>query len=106
MIARTAFTQLRHSTLLLIGTVFGMLLIYVVPPAAAAFGMWSGAVAWLLMTLAYTPILRFYGQSILWAPFLPVVAAFYTGATVRSALRYWRGLGGAWKGRVQDARRR
>jgi hopene-associated glycosyltransferase HpnB len=106
MIARTAFTQLHHSTILLIGTVAGMLLVYVVPPVATGFGIWSGAVAWLLMSLSYLPILRFYRQSPAWAPLLPLIAAFYTGATVQSGVRYWLGRGGAWKGRVQDARPR
>jgi hypothetical protein len=61
-----------------------------------------GTTAWLLMTLAYIPVLRLYRQSALWAPFLPLVALFYTWATILSALRYWTGRGGGWKGRVQD----
>ena len=101
MIARTAFTQLGHSTLLLTGTVLGMVLIYVVPPVAALCGSWWGVAAWAFMTALYVPMLRFYGQSIMWAPALPLVAVFYTGATVLSAVRYWSGRGGAWKGRVQ-----
>ena len=40
----------------------------------------------------------------LMAPFLPLTAAFYTFATVESAVRYWRGSGGMWKGRVQDSK--
>ena len=106
MIARTAFTQLHHSTLLLAGTVAGMAVIYLVPPLTALFtplpaaGM--GALAWLLMAFAYTPMLRLYRQSVLWAPLLPLVALFYTWATILSALRYWTGRGGGWKGRVQD----
>ncbi len=106
MVSRTAYTQLRHSPVLLAGTVLGMLLIYVVPPLATAFGIWTGLVAWLLMTLAFMPILRFYRQSPLWAPLLPFIAGFYTFATLQSAVRYWSGRGGNWKGRIQDARRR
>jgi hopene-associated glycosyltransferase HpnB len=104
MISRTAFTQLRHSTLLLAGTVAGMLVIYVVPPVAACFGLWTGMAAWLLMMLLYAPMLRFYRQTLAWAPVLPLIAMFYTGATIQSAVHYWSGRGGAWKGRVQDAR--
>ena len=37
----------------------------------------------------------------MWAPFLPLVALFYVGATFASAVRYWRGKGGQWKARVQ-----
>ena len=107
MISRTAFTQLRHSTLLLIGTVAGLLLTYFAPPVLAIGGPGpiahvAGAVAWLIMMVTYWPTLRFYGRSPLWALALPVVALFYAGATVQSAINYWRGMGGQWKGRVQD----
>jgi len=54
------------------------------------------------MSIAYFPALRFYRRSPLWAPLLPVVAAFYLAATIHSAVCYWRGAGGAWKGRIQD----
>jgi hopene-associated glycosyltransferase HpnB len=101
MIARTAFTQLNHSALLLLGTVFGLLLTYVAPVVS---GAWPGWAAWALMTLAYLPAVRFYGLSALWALSLPAVAIFYLGATVQSAFRYWSGHGGQWKGRVQDSK--
>lgn len=94
MIARTAFTQLRYSWLLLAGTLIGLALVYLAPPALAMSGNFAGAAAWILMALAYYPTLRFYGRSPLWAPLLPLVALFYMGATLHSAIR-----GGAWKGR-------
>jgi len=104
MIARTAFTQLRYSPLLLAGTLVGMLLIYIVPPVfALGFGAraWPACAAWALMCIAYAPMLRYYRRSLLWAPALPVVALFYVSATIGSAVRYWRGKGGQWKARVQ-----
>ncbi|WP_174769985.1 glycosyltransferase [Paraburkholderia hayleyella] len=104
MIARTAFTQLRYSAWRLAGTVLGMALIYLVPPLAAlVLGPlgWPGWLAWLAMCCAYAPMLRYYGRSPFWAPFLPLVALFYVGATCASAWRYWRGKGGQWKARVQ-----
>jgi hopene-associated glycosyltransferase HpnB len=104
MIARTAFTQLRYSPLLLAGTVLGMLVVYLVPPLSAlALGAhaWPAWGAWVLMSLAYLPMLRYYRRSPLWAPALPLVAAFYVSATIGSALRYWIGKGGQWKSRVQ-----
>jgi hopene-associated glycosyltransferase HpnB len=108
MIARTAFTQLHHSTPLLLGTLLGMGLIYLAPPlllfAPDNAARILGAAAWLLMSAAYIPALRFYRQPVLLAPLLPLTAAFYTFATVESAVRYWLGAGGMWKGRVQDAR--
>jgi hopene-associated glycosyltransferase HpnB len=101
MISRTAFTQLRYSALLLAGTVFGLAFAYWLPVALTLAGQPLGAAAWLLMSICYWPALRFYGRSPLWAPLLPIVAAFYMACTVHSAVQYWRGTGGLWKGRVQ-----
>jgi len=108
MISRTAFAQLRHSALLLAGTILGMAVIYLAPPLllfarnplAAIFGL----AAWILMSIAYSPALRFYGRSLGWSPLLPLVALFYLSATIESAVSYWTGRGGVWKGRVQDSR--
>jgi hopene-associated glycosyltransferase HpnB len=108
MIARTAFTQLRYSFLLLTGTVLGMAVIYIAPVIALCSGAWpaalTGGVAWGMMAAAYIPMLRLYGQSRAWAICLPAIAAFYTYATIMSAIRYWTGQGGTWKGRVQAVR--
>jgi hypothetical protein len=56
-----------------------------------------------LMTFSFMPMVRFYSLSPLWALALPLVAMFYAGATVHSAIQYWLGRGGEWKDRVQDA---
>ena len=108
MISRTAFTQLRHSAWLLAGTVIGLAVTYLAPPAASLAGGTAaaalGSAAWLAMSVAYWPAVRFYGQGWFWAPLLPGAAAFYLGATVHSAVAYWRGRGGQWKGRTQDRR--
>jgi hopene-associated glycosyltransferase HpnB len=103
MISRTAFTQLRYSTWLLIGTVLGLVAVYVAPVALALSGSWSGAASWGLMTIAYLPAVRFYRVSPLWALALPGIAVFYLAATVRSAVAHWRGQGGMWKGRTGPA---
>ena len=106
MISRTAFTQLGYSSLLLAGTVLGMATIYLLPPVLAlGFRSWLAALAWLVMMVAYTPVLRLSRRSLAWAPALPLVALFYTAATVASAVQYWMGRGGAWKGRTQAGRR-
>ncbi len=101
MISRTAFTQLRYSWLLLAVTIAGLLLTYVLPVAAAISGNLAGALAWILMCIAYAPALRFYRLSPLWAPLLPAVALFYAAATICSAVAYRGGRGGMWKGRSQ-----
>jgi len=105
LIARSAFTQLGFSTAMLIMATLGMLATYLLPPLLAIFGAgWPrliGAAVWLAMLFAYQPILRTYRLSPLWALALPLVALFYTAATIDSAIRYWSGRGGSWKGRLQ-----
>jgi hopene-associated glycosyltransferase HpnB len=103
MISRTAFTQLNYSSWMLLGAVAGMALTYLAPPVLAIAGYPLAMAAWALMAIVYMPVLRFYGRSLLWAPLLPVVALFYTVATVHSAVWYWTGRGGMWKGRAQAA---
>jgi hopene-associated glycosyltransferase HpnB len=108
MVARTAYTQLNYSPWLLIGTVLAMSLIYLVPPFGAVIGLVTGQwiVAllglggWLMMSLTYWPIIQFYKCSPGFVVTLPAIAALYTLMTIDSALRHWRGQGGAWKGRV------
>ncbi len=104
MISRTAFTQLRYSWLILAGSLAGLALVYLAPPILAATGHLGGWIAWALMAIAYSSALRFYGRSLLWAPLLPMVALFYMGATIDSAIRHARGRGGQWKGRTETSR--
>jgi hopene-associated glycosyltransferase HpnB len=108
MISRSAFHQLRHSYLLLALTLLGLLVTYVAPPllltASVPGGRALGACAWVLMSLAYWPMVRFYRVSPLWVVTLPLIALFYAAATVHSALQYTRGRGGRWKGRAQDVK--
>jgi hopene-associated glycosyltransferase HpnB len=104
MIARTAYVQLHYSPLLLLGTVLGMGLVYLLPPLAVVFGhgsvRWLGLAAWAMMAAAYLPTLRRFGRTAAWAVALPAVAAFYLAATVGSAVNHYRGRGVAWKGRA------
>jgi hopene-associated glycosyltransferase HpnB len=108
MVARTAFTQLKYSPLLLVGSLLGLMVIYVVPPLGFITGLVSGnwlmaitgLMAWLLMSFAYLPMIRFYQCSLLYTFCLPIIALFYNFMTLDSAWRHWRGRGGAWKGRV------
>ncbi len=108
MISRNAFNQLHHSALLLAGTLVALFFTYLLPPlllfTRQTLPVVLGATAWLLMSISYLPMVRFYRRSILWSFSLPLIALFYMGATVHSAVQYWRGRGGEWKGRVQDVR--
>jgi hopene-associated glycosyltransferase HpnB len=107
MIARTAFNQLQHSVWLLSGALAGLTITYLPPPALLLSGdkilATLGALGWMLMCVAYLPMVRFYGLNWLWALTLPFSACFYMVATLHSAFKYWTGRGGEWKGRAQDA---
>jgi hopene-associated glycosyltransferase HpnB len=108
MVARSAYAQLRFSPLYLAGTTLAMVSVYGIPPAAAiaAHGppAWLGGVIWALMAGLFVPTVRFYRQSLLWGPALPLIALIYLLFTLDSAYQYSRGRGGMWKGRVQAAR--
>jgi hopene-associated glycosyltransferase HpnB len=105
MVARSAYAQLRYSPLLLLGTIAGMTLAYLVPPFMALFGSgvtrMVGIAAWALMAVAFQPTLRWYRLSPLWGIALPAIALQYMIFTLDSAYQYVRGRGGSWKGRVQ-----
>jgi hopene-associated glycosyltransferase HpnB len=104
MVTRTAYVQLRFSPLLLLATSAGLALTFLVPPLVALYGhgapRWWGWLVWGAMAASYLPTLRRYGRSSLWAPFLPLVAAFYLAATIGSAANHHLGRGVAWKGRA------
>ena len=106
MISRTAFNQLNHSFVILFLAFIGLALMYLVPPLLLFTRQWFafqlGWSAWLLMTCCYLPMVRFYGLNPLWALTLPLAALFYMAATCHSAIKYWSGRGGEWKGRIQD----
>jgi hopene-associated glycosyltransferase HpnB len=120
MIARSAYTQLRYSPVLLAATVAGLLWLYALPPAAALGGLawlaaggtaaaaWlaaAGLAGWAIMAVSYLPILALYRLSPARAPCLPVIAMMYAAMTLDSAFRYYAGRGGQWKGRMIPAGR-
>ncbi|MFE3636751.1 glycosyltransferase [Streptomyces sp. NPDC059168] len=108
MVSRSAYAQLRHSPPLLLGTVAGLALVYLVPPAAVVAGAATGgtataaagASAWAVMAGTYLPMLRYYRQPPWLAPLLPFTALLYLLMTVDSAVQHHRGRGAAWKGRT------
>lgn len=105
MISRSAFTQLRHSWLLLAAVVFAMFVIFLLPPLALVFGgpvlSLLSFLTWLLMAISFLPMLSFYRVSPAWSLALPAIACLYIGFTIKSALDFQRGKGGMWKGRAQ-----
>ena len=104
MISRTAFTQLRYSSALLVLTMAALTIVWLVPPWEAVFGSgWRvgcGLAACALAAVSYMPTLTRYRRNKLWVLALPLIAAFYMAATVASAVDYWRGKGASWKNRA------
>ena len=105
MVSRTAYAQLRYSPLLLAATVIALALTFIAPVilalSAAGAARFLGIAAWLMMTFALVPTLRFYRVSPLWGVALPAIAATYMAFTLDSAYQHWRGRSGMWKGRPQ-----
>ena len=104
MIARSAYDQLGHSPLKLLGSVLSMALVFVAPPVLALTGNWLAMLAWVVMTDSFMPMTRYYRLLPLWSLALPVVSLFYLGATIHSAIRHHLGRGGQWKGRFEAGR--
>ena len=105
MVTRSAFAQLNYSPLILLGTLLGLFIVYIAPVMTALFA-WgisqlAGWLAWIIMAIMFQPMLRFYRLSPVWGLALPLIGAFYAAFTLESAVQYWSGKGGMWKGRVQ-----
>jgi hopene-associated glycosyltransferase HpnB len=104
MVSRSAYSQLRYSLLALTGTILGMAITFVAPPALALFALgwprYLGLLAWAAMSLSFVPTLRYYRLSPIWSVALPGVALLYMTYTLHSAYQHFRRRGGQWKGRV------
>jgi len=114
MVARSAYTQLNYSPVLLAGTLIGLLFLYALPPAGALAGLAllaagqggapaiataaAGLAGWALMSLSYLPMLRVYRLSPLRAPTLPLIALLYAAMTADSARRHYTGHRVQWRG--------
>ncbi len=106
MVARSAFTQLHYSMLLLLATTALMVVAYWLPLAALASSLTAvrlcGLAAWLGMSISYLPTLSYYRRSPFWALALPAIGTLYLAMTWSSAWGYWRGTRSEWKGRIYE----
>lgn len=103
MIARSAFTQLRYSVILLLICTILMLIAFWVPMAGLAGTAQSRLPALLAlgaMFTCYMPVLRYYHRNYAWCLALPLTATLFLAMTWSSAFRYWRGERSRWKDRV------
>lgn len=124
MVSRTAFTQLRYSSSLLVVVAALMLAVFVAPVVAVVaalvvllggspvagdgIAMAPGAIAAIAaiaaMAAAYWPTVRFYGLPRLWTLTLPAAGILFLAMTLESAMNYWRGTRAEWKGRTYAVR--
>src|SRR5215470_12083141 len=106
MIERTAFNQLNHSTLLLIGTVVGLLLTFVLPVALLFSGSPAATVlataAIVLMLASYVPMVLYHGLFPMWSLALPASGGLLSLGHGPIGLKFHTRRGGQWKGRAQD----
>jgi hopene-associated glycosyltransferase HpnB len=103
MVRRTAFDQLGYSWFLLLGTLAGLALLFLVPPALVVAGaarsrlaLALGLSAWMVSAVVFLPTIRYFRLSPAWAAALPAAGTLYGGMTLDSALRHARGLRGRW----------
>lgn len=103
MVARSAFTQLRYSTVALLVCTAIMVIGFWGPIAGLVLGAgrvrWIGLIGLAALLACYLPTLRYYRLSPLWAALLPITATLYLAMTWTSAMRCWRGVRSHWKGR-------
>lgn len=103
MVARTAYTQLYYSPLLLGLCTLLMGAAFVLPVAAlflSGAAAVSGLIALALMWISYLPTLKYYKMQPAWTLALPLIGALYLLMTWSSAVRHWRGRSAMWKDRI------
>lgn len=103
MVARTAYTQLHCSPLLLGLCSLIMIFIFVLPLVCLLLPSLTIKVMALLtiliMSSTYLPTLKFYNKNPVWSLALPFIGMIYLLMTWASALRYVTGSGSSWKQR-------
>ena len=109
MVARTAYTQLKYSTILLTLCTFIMGTMFWLAPFAFLFFSTLnlfviGMLTWIAMFFAYTPTLVYYQRSLFWVLALPLIGTLYLAMTWTSAFRYWHGERAHWKDRRYESK--
>ena len=106
MVARTAFTQLRYSNLLLAVCTLLLGLSFIAPLAGLVAGdgltRLASLVALVAMSASYRPTIRYYDLHPLWILTLAPAACLFLAMTWTSAWRYWSGERSRWKSRSYD----
>ena len=104
MVSRTAYEQLNYSIPLLITSILGMIVIYLLPFINIFYQNYNGLfvinlITISLMVLSYIPTAKFYGLSFVFYLSLPISSVIYMLMTISSAYNYYFRSGNIWKGR-------
>jgi hopene-associated glycosyltransferase HpnB len=106
MVARTAYTQLFYSPVLLLLCTLLMVTAFGLPIAALLQGQGltfiSGSIILFIQVFCYLPTLRYYSVNPLYALLLPFIGVLYLVMTWSSAYRYYFAKGANWKGRYYN----
>lgn len=106
MVARTAYTQLFYSPLLLLVCTLLMVAAFALPVLALLHSEPSiltiGLVILALQIVCYLPTLRYYSMNSLYTLALPFIGVLYLVMTWSSAYRYYFAKGATWKGRYYN----
>ncbi|MEC9248752.1 MAG: glycosyltransferase [Pseudomonadota bacterium] len=104
MVARTAYTQLHYSIILLLISSFTLLIIFIAPLTGLVSGdpltTIISIVSVGMMSLSFRPIIGFYRLSVFWCLTLPLSTTLFLMMTWTSAFRFWTGQRSHWKDRV------
>ncbi|MGB1800123.1 MAG: glycosyltransferase [Gammaproteobacteria bacterium] len=104
MVARTAYTQLFYSPLLLLVCTLLMLAAFCLPALALfqAQTFVTGLIILAIQVGCYLPTLRYYSMNPAYALCLPLIGVLYLVMTWSSAYRYYFAKGANWKGRYYN----
>ncbi len=104
MVARTAYTQLLYSPLLLLLCTFLMIMAFGLPVVALLHcqTIIFGLLILGLQAICYLPTLRYYSMNPAYALVLPLIGVLYLVMTWSSAYRYYFAKGANWKGRYYN----
>ena len=107
MVARTAFTQLHHSFLLLLVCTVLMAIAFIFPFSGFLAGTGTAelfaVLSLVIMMACYLPVVSYYAIHPVWALTLPFSGILFLLMTWTSAFRHLVRIGAHWKGRYYSA---
>lgn len=102
-VARTAYTQLHHSLILVFLCSVLMIFAFVVPVvglfSSVPWIQYTGIITLLMMIISFLPTLKFYSLNPLWGCCVWLIGTMYLAMTWTSVYRHLFADGSAWKQR-------